>query len=255
MFSIGQLIFGQKHFGKAILFLLGTISFFSLTLTIYLWSLIVKETKLLSDKGLEITVVGEGRIKVKPEIVKIEGIIIAQDKNLIKAQDENQKTTQSVFNYLESLGLSEQNFKTSFYNIEPVYSYQEGRGSKIDAFRIRHGLLIELSDLSLVNQILDKLVDLGVNQISQLSFDVKDKEIYKAKVRKEAIQQAEAKIKTIAQDLDLKVKKIVQYSEIEEPRIPPLSLYSLGESASLGPVVQPGLTEVKLQVSVTYELK
>lgn len=253
MFSIEQLIFGNRHLGKSVLFLVGIISFSFFTLTVYLWSLVVKEIKLIPDKGVEVTVVGEGEIKVKPEIVRIEAIIVSQNKNLIKAQNENQNITQSVFDYLESLGLNENNFKTSFYNIEPVYSYQEGRGSQINSFRVRHGLMIEVSDLSLINKILDELVDLGVNQITQVSFDVKDKDLYQEQARKEAVQKAEEKITKIAQNLGLKVKKIVRYSE-EAPGIIPIPL-SLERSVVSSPVVQPGLTEIKSKVSITYELK
>lgn len=219
----------------------------------------------------QISVVGEGKIAVRPDVVTFTASVITNDKKVKQAQTENAKRSNAIIDYLKSNGIGEKDIKTLYYNIFPqyksfpvIYECEEGFScgkneiSKIISYEVRHNLNIKVHDLEKIDDLLDGVVTNGANEISSINFEIDNEELVKIEARQKAISDAKEKAQVLAKNLGVKLKRIISFSE--SGSYPPIySRYSkssviLDESSNT-PQIEAGEQEVVSNVTITYEFR
>jgi len=115
-------------------------------------------------------------------------------------------------------------------------------------------LKVKVRDLSKIGEILSQAVNYGANNVSGPSFTVDDKEVYLEKAREKAIKNAKEKAEKIAKTAGFKLGKIVSITESSPYEPIPVMLKEMGGEISQ-PQIEPGSQEIKVQVSITFEIK
>ena len=96
----------------------------------------------------------------------------------------------------------------------------------------------------------------GANQVGSLQFKIENEDQLKSLARKEAIEKAKERAKEIAQQLGVKLIRVMSF--VEEPGSPFYS-YPLVAEKSIGgentPQIQPGENKIRIEVSLTYEIE
>ena len=210
-------------------------------------------------KGLTpatISVNGEGRVFIKPDIAIINVGVSKQSFDLLPAQQQAADVINKVSDFLKSKGVEEKDIKTTSYNISPRYDYNEG----IQIFRgyeVHQNLEIKIRDLSKVGAIISGSAQAGANQVGSLQFTVDDPKAAANEARAKAIKEAREKAVKLSKDLGVGLKKIIAYNESQGGYQPPMPYYSKGAELGRGGdlVVPSGENEVLVNVSITYELK
>ena len=120
---------------------------------------------------------------------------------------------------------------------------------------------VKVRDFTKTGDILAKATDLGANTVSGPTFSIDDPEKVKAEAREKAIAQAKSKAKTLADQVGIKLGRIVNFYEggSEMPNV----AYGRGndlmmataEAKSVAPTIEPGSQDVQLTVSISYEIK
>lgn len=205
-----------------------------------------------------ISVSGEGKIFVKPDIAKISAGIVKKNRDFIIAQKEATEIINKTINFLKSKGVDEKDIKTTNYNIYPQYDYTKGE-SRFSGYEVSQNLEIKIRDLDKVGEILVGLTKSGTNTIGSLVFDVDDIDTTKTKARDLAIKNAKIKARELSKSLGVRLSKIVSFSESGG-----LSPIYFGREASLGvggdfsalpPSVPVGENEIIANVTITYEIR
>lgn len=204
-----------------------------------------------------ITVSGEGKVLVKPDVAVINVGVLKQNTDLVSAQRSAAVVMAAVTDMLKRESVAEKDIKTTAYSISPRYDYKDG----VQVFRgyeVHQNLEVKIRDLAKVGVILSKSAELGANQVGSIQFAVDDPKAAKDEARALAIAEAKEKAAKLARDLDVRLKKIVGYSESGADFPPPIYAKAAFESAFGGPVAPPtpeGENEIRVIVNVAYEIR
>lgn len=266
--EVDKLVFRRRW-----LFLLTVVNILVLALIISYGLSAWKDFKTIrGEDKLQINVTGEGKVTARPDVAKLNAAILTENESLKIAQEENSRRSNVLIDYLKSVGIQEKDIKTVGYNIYPQYSYPPPcppysicpLGSdrpKVIGYQVRNSYEITIRDLSKTGEILSGVVGAGVNEVSSLAFTTDQPEALKAEARKKAVDDARNKAKKLADDLDRRLGKIINFSE--SGGFPPIFFRETAFGGKGGggpepipaPSVQPGENEIVVTVSITYEFK
>ncbi|HEY4498175.1 MAG TPA: SIMPL domain-containing protein [Candidatus Paceibacterota bacterium] len=214
------------------------------------------------------SVTAEGEVTAKPDVAKFDFSMITEGgKNIGALQEENSKKANEAIAFLKESGVLEKDIKTTGYNIEPRYQYYgctDGACPPADivGYTIRQTVEVKVRDFSKTSSVLSGVVQKGANSVSQLSFEVDDPTELQNQARAEAIAKAQAKAKSIAEAGGFKLGRllIIEEYSTEPPIIYGKGGYGLdgvggGEELITPPTIEPGSEEIKVTVSLRYEIK
>lgn len=207
-----------------------------------------------------ISISAEGKTTVSPDIAKLAFAVVSEGKNPEDVQEDNTRKMNAAIEFVKGQGVEAKDIKTSGYNLSPRYEYDEKkRTSFISGYTLTQTITIQLRDFEKISPILGALPGIGVNQIHGVNFEIEDPEKYLAEAREEAFTRAYAKAWKMAQQNGVKLGRIVTFSEGSQGPIYPMRFEAMALKADMGgapaPAIEPGSEEVRVNVTVTYELK
>ncbi len=202
------------------------------------------------------SVSGEGKEIVIPNIAEIRIGLISEGKDLIELQKENSEKFNKVINFLKSQGIEEKDISTENYSITPKYKY--GQVAEIVGYTINQSFSVKIRDLRKIGEILSGAVQNGANNIYGPNFTIDDEKIYLDKAREKAIKEAKEKAEKIAKTAGFRLGKIVNITE--SSGLLPYAIFpkgiGAGEQGGIGtPQIETGSQEIKILVTLTYEIK
>jgi uncharacterized protein len=204
------------------------------------------------------SVSGEGKAIVKPDIANITVGINNSGSTTKQVQDKINSIIKNITNSLKKLGIDGKDIKTANYNISPTYDWTSGR-QKITGFNANTNLSIKVRDIDKINEIIDSATANGANQIRGISFDVDNKTELEEVARKEAVTEAKKKAKDIAKITGFKLGKIINYSESNNNTPRTIGYGGLGlknmESTAVDTDIQTGSSEIKISVTLSYQIE
>jgi hypothetical protein len=213
------------------------------------------------------SVSAEGTTTAKPDLAQFSFSVVTQGVNLSAIATENNKTINAAIDFVKKSGVDEKDIKTTQYNLSPRYEYDEARKrSYISGYELTQSVLVKVRDLEknidMISKILGLLPEMGVNQISNISFTNEDPEKFLAEAREDGFEKAKEKAKAIAKANGVRLGKVVNISEYQQG---PIYYGAYDKAMGMGGVsapmaessatIQPGTEELKIQVNVTYELR
>ena len=74
-----------------------------------------------------ITVSGDGRAVLKPDIALISFSVVSEGKDITAMQDDNNQKINKAIELVKGLGVSKDDIKTSGYHLSPRYEYNKER--------------------------------------------------------------------------------------------------------------------------------
>lgn len=261
---------GKKYARVMALALLALVFVFGVIFTAYYyasWKQVRRVTK-----NFQISVSGEGKISVKPDVAAFTFSVRAENAKLKFAQDENSSRSAKVVQFLKSSGVADKDMKTTYYNISPQYQYPrpcpisasypcQQLQSKpiIIGYEVVSSYEVKIRDLGKAGDIFDGVTSAGATEVNGPSFTVDNPDSAKAETRKIAIENAKAKADVLARDLGVRLGDIVGFSESGNGY--PIMFEKAAMSAMGGgmatpvPSIQPGENEIISTVTITYEIR
>ena len=214
-------------------------------------------SSVTTTKSDTFNVIGEGIVAAKPDIATLNVGIQAQGSTVKAAQDQINTAINKVSEAIKKLGVEQKDIQTTNYNINPNYDFQAGT-QRIIGYSASTNLSIKVRNIDLVNQVIDEATANGANQVSGVSFDVDDKTKVENEARQKAVDADKTKAENAAKIAGFKLGRMVNYSENFEggPRPMPLRM-SVGapDAENLETAVEPGSSEIKVIVTLSYEIQ
>jgi len=222
------------------------------------------------------SVSAEAKVIAVPDVAELSfGLVTEGGTNLGDLQEKNAKMLNRIIRFLKDGGVDEKDIKTQFYNIAPRYQYfscppsTRAQGdispepcppSEIVGYTINQNISLKIRDLNKAGDFLTGLVDNGANTVSGLSFNVDDPTELQNQAREEAIIKAKEKAKTIAKVGGFRLRKLISINEgIYLPSFyatrEMLTAKSGGFGGDFAPDIEPGSQEIRVNISLTYEIK
>jgi len=162
-----------------------------------------------------ITVVGEGKVTLKPDIAHVT-IGVETVSNTVKAaSDQNSEMVNAVLEALKAQGVAEEDMQTTGFSIYAERFGPEGPLADSDVrYHVTNNVLVTVRDLDKLSDILDAAIDAGANNIYGIDFAVDDPSASEADVRQAALDDAKAKAGELAEMSGLTVGPIISISEV-----------------------------------------
>jgi uncharacterized protein YggE len=211
------------------------------------------------------TVTGSGTVYAKADIANIQvGLKTGTKKTPAEATVESTTKMNDIVAELKKLGIEEKDIKTSDYSLNPVYNYTNIKGQELVGYEVVQNLTLKIRDLTKIGDVIAKTTEKGANQIGNIDFTIDDEFALMNQARDLAIQKAKEKAVLIAQQSGMKLGEIKGVYENSSPVPPIMYNYSnakMDASSGAGgvaistPSIQSGQNEIKVEVSLVYEVK
>ncbi len=239
---------------------MGKILKFSIIIGIFLFIIVsfwfVYEYTKSREIRRSFSVTGEAKEIIFPNVAELNIGLISEGKDLIELQKENSEKFNKVIQFLKSQGIEERDIKTENYSITPKYRYD--KVTEIVGYTISQGFSVKIRNLNKVGEILSGAVQNGANNIYGPKFTVDDEKVYLDKAREKAIKETKEKAEKIAKIAGFKLGKIVNITESSGYFPPPYPVFLKEMGAGvpgITPQIEPGSQEIKISVTITYEIK
>lgn len=210
-----------------------------------------------SGEPRTITVVGEGKVKAKPDVAQaIIGVEIIRPEAK-QASADAETTMTSVIDALTAQGVAAGDIQTSYYNIyvERPYGYDSSQSNDV-LYHVSNTVQVNIRDLSKVTTILGAAIEAGANTINGVTFDVAAPAELKASARQQAVENAKASAENLAQLSGVTLGEVVSVSEVVQGGSVPLYReFAAAQGIGGGGPILPGDVEVAVQLQVAYAIQ
>ena len=222
---------------------------------------------------------GEGKVTTTPDIAQFTfGVITQGGKDVADEQKQNTEKMNALIAFIKSQGVDVQDIKTENFSIDPRYQYYDCSSRiyspvsstapqpcpppDIVGYTVNQTTSVKIRDFAKIGDIMGPLSQKGANSVSQLSFTLDDPAKAESEARDKAIKQAQEKASAVAKSGNFSIGKLLSIDENETPT--PYYGYGIGgdsimakslAAAPVAPTIEPGSKEVKITVSLRYEIR
>lgn len=216
-----------------------------------------------------ISVTGKGEVVTVPDTGVFSFSVVEVGKSVKEAQDKAAKKANSAIAALKALGIAEKDIKTEGYNSYPKYEYSQNSicangycpptKQVLVGYEVNESISVKVRKTDDAGNVLTKIGDLGVSNISSLSFVVDDMTEVQSEARDKAIADAKDKAAKLSKSLGVRLVKIVNF---DEGGAMPIYYGMAGKGMSVDavapqsiPELPTGENKVTSNVTITYEVE
>ncbi len=230
----------------------------------------ISETNYLSSQIATITVNGKGEILARPDIATFSFSVVVEEDDAATAQKSSAKAINEILAYLEEEGVTDKDVKTQYYNLSPRYDYLRSicttdgfcppSEQVLRGYEVNQTIIVKVRDIDNSGTLLSGVGTRGATNISSLQFTIDDEDIFVAEAREVAIDDAKEKAKKLANDLGVKLVRIVDFNESGRDEYYPPIMYERfaldsTENVGVAPSIPTGENTFVANVSITYEIR
>lgn len=238
-----------------------------LLVSVFIGVKVVKEFKTVEASAENtITVDGDAEVFAAPDMATISFGASATQKELKDAQAEVEKNASAAIAAVKALGIDAKDIQTTYYNANPQYDYNKcgaygcGNGGTLVGYQVTQTTTVKIHDLSKVSTILGAIGTAKVSDIQGPNFDIEKKEELQTQAREDAIKEAKAKAKVLADQLGVRLVRIVSFNEggygggpiMYATKVESAQDSSAGNGA---PTIENGQNRIYSSVSIVYRVK
>ena len=203
-----------------------------------------------------ITVVGQGTVRVQPDIAQVSIGIETSSATVAEAVQDNETQMEAILAALKAAGIADKDIQTMNYSIyldrsaEPMPAVGTSSEGGTAVYRVSNMVQVTIRDLEKVGDVLDAVIGAGANNIWGVSFSVDDPTAAQADARAQAVEDALTRAQALAELNGVMLGPVMAINEVVSGNVYPAAVKM--ETAAGGGSISPGELEVSYQVQVSY---
>jgi len=174
-----------------------------------------------------ISVSGEGKVKIAPDQASISISIETKGTKADDVKKENDKKMDAILKFIKKSNIAKEDFQTQRVSLNPNYDYEKKKHNYIATQSVQ----ILLKDLTKYDELMEGLVDEGINRIDNVEFKSSKMKELQSDARKLAIKDAKAKAEDFVSVLGQKVGKAILISDNSQNYNPRPVMYAMKSMA------------------------
>lgn len=218
-----------------------------------------------------ISVSGEGEVFAVPDIATFSFTVSADASSVSAAQEEVTQKMDVIIEALKAQGIEEKDIKTADYSAYPRYSYTQGVCTQfscppsrqvLEGYTVNHNVSVKVRNTDNAGQALAAAGENGATGLSGISFTVDDADRLTDDARAMAIEDAREKAEFLADELDVRLVRVVSFHDSTDGGypIPYYAREGMGGDTAVAlearaPTLPTGENKVRVIVNVVYEIK
>lgn len=215
------------------------------------------------DHSRTVTVVGEGVVKIKPDIAQVNVGVEVVKSTIKEASSAANETMDAVLAALTEAGVEEKDIQTSGFSIwvERGNAPDGSMDDTLNRYHVTNSVFATLRDLDTVGATLDATMEAGANNIYGVTFSLDNPKSMESEARAKAVENAKAKAEELATLNDATVGSVVSISEVVGQGGGyyggnfAMASMAPGGMGGGGTSVNPGELSLSMQLQITYELQ
>ncbi len=198
-----------------------------------------------------ITTRGLGTVTRTPDTVTVVIGVQTRGQSAKGALDANTGKATALIDVLKSKGVAAADLQTSQLSINPTSDSATGR---ITGYEVTNQVTAKLRDIGAAGGLIDAAGEAAGDavRLQQLSFSIDDDSASRAQARANAVRQAQAHAKQMADAAGVTLGRIRSITEV--PVGPPSPLGREGAAAASPVPIEPGTQELAVMVEVVYAI-
>ncbi len=211
--------------------------------------------------GNVITVLGQSKVSAIPDVASVSFTVSEEAVTASAAQSEATKKSNIALAVLTEIGIDESDVKTASYTISPKYAYVPpcygycpSTPQRVTGYSVSQTIEVKIRDTAKVGDVLAKLGDAGISSLYGPNFTIDNEDELRAEARTEAIEKAQAKAELLADELNVRLVRVVSFWESGSP-MPYDAFGGAAEMAMKSPQIPVGENDIVVDVSITYEIR
>ena len=164
----------------------------------------------------QINVSGEGKVKVIPDQATIAVTVETKGNNVKDVKKQNDEKIDAVLKFIKKMNVAPADYKTQRVSLNPQYDYEKKKHN----YNATQTIEILLRDLSKYDELMEGLVDQGINRIDAVTFQSSKLTQYQSEARKLAMKDAKMKAEDYVSVLGQKVGRALTISDNSQTYYP-----------------------------------
>ena len=220
-----------------------------------------------------ISVSGTGEVTAIPDVATFTFSVMEEAKDVATAQTAAAEKTNAILAFLEDEGIEDADIKTTGYNVYPRYDYvqreiqcitypcvQPGGEQVLRGYQVTQSVTVTVRETDEAGTLLSGVGSRGATNVSGLSFTIDDEDALVREARQKAINDAKEKAERLADDLDVRLVRIVSFNESGGDYYPRYD-YAYAEDAmatkagGVSPEIPVGENTITRTVHIVYEIR
>ncbi len=244
--------------------------------SIFLLVKIVTDFKKLPNAGREIypqstiMVNGTGEAYAIPDIASFDFSVVETGATVATAQEKVDTKIARALEAIKDSGIEDKDINTTSYNVYPKYEWEQivcitypcpqGKNT-LTGYEVNQTISVKVRDTEKAGDLVTKVGAIGVSNISGVEFRVDDREKYVAQAREEAIAEAKENAKKLADQLGVRLGKILYFNDNNGGYPMPYYAEGMGGDMRVSSVAPAkaelpiGESKITSQISITYEIR
>ena len=204
-----------------------------------------------------IHVSGEGKVKVAPDQVSISISIETKGTKSEEVKKENDIKMDAILKFIKMSNIAKEDFQTQRVSLNPNYDYIKKKSNYVATQSVQ----IVLKDLSKYDELMEGLVNEGINRIDNVEFKSSKMTQLQSDARKLAVKDAKAKAEDFVSVLGQKVGKAILISDNSQTYSPRPVMYVMKAAMAMDGAEAPretlaaGEIEITANVNVSFILE
>ncbi len=215
-----------------------------------------------------ITVVGTGKVSVKPDVATISVGVQVDAATVKEATSQAASQMDKILATLKAQGIADKDIQTNNYSINydarsavtPVgASKTQSSPAETGVYHVSNMVQVKVRDLAKVSAVVDAVIDAGANNLWGINFTLEDTSKVASEARARAVSDAKARAEEYAKLIGAKVGPALQVSEVIGGGSV-VGNYMLDSAARYGAgggpgAVSAGELDIQMQAQVIYAIE
>ena len=198
--------------------------------------------------GRTVSVSGEGRVGVKPDLAYVTFGVESTSANLAAAQDDNTTRMTAVIAKIKASGVADADVQTTGYNVAPQYDKD-----RLTGYRVSNNVRVTARAIEKIGPLIDGAVAAGANRVTGIVFDVANKDDAIRRARELAVADARAKAEQYAKLTGVTLGGPITISE--SGGTPAIRNAAPAAAGAASTPIETGESTITIGVQITYELR
>lgn len=204
----------------------------------------------------QISVSGEGKVKVIPDQAVITATVETKGTNAKDVKKQNDIQIEAVLKLIKKMNLNPADYKTQRVSLNPQYDYEKKKHN----YNATQTIEIQLKDLSKYDELMEGLVDNGINRIDNVVFQSSKMTEYESEARKLAMKNAKSKAEDYLFGMGQKIGKALSITDNSQnyhpqPVYARMKTMDMSDESAPRETLATGEIEIIANVSVSFILE
>jgi uncharacterized protein YggE len=199
---------------------------------------------------------GEGLVTAAPDRAFVSISAESRAKLPKVAQQQNAQAMTAVQDRLKAAGISGDAVRTITLDLQPEFDYNDGKQT-LRGYVARNTVEVRVDEIGKVGEVVDAAVSSGATSVSNIRFDLKDRQAVQQKALAEAVTDARARADALAKAAGLSINRIVRLEDQSEQHVPPprpMAQFRMAAADAATTPVAAGQLEIRARVVLTVKV-